>query len=191
MRREVLLDAAEAVIAERGDDVGMSAVGERAGFTRSAVYAVFDSRDDLLDQVAGRHVARIEHSVGVAVADVDDLREQTRLVISVLAAWIVDHDHLAATLASRMCGGAGPGSIARLIEDVVRRELGQVGGNPRAAAPWARAVVGAIWAAVHGHADSGEGVDELVDHLTDLIWQGISRAADVAWPAVRAKVRHQ
>lgn len=180
-RREDLLDAAEAVIAEWGDDFGMGAVGERAGFARSAVYAVFECRNDLLDQVAGRQVTRIRNGVVAAVVDVDDPREQTRSAISVLAWWIVNHEQLAATLAPRMCGGVGPGSIAGQIEDVLGRALIQVGGNPRAAAPWSHAVVGATWAAVQWRSDSGGvRVGELINQVTELIWEGIGGATDTS-----------
>lgn len=65
--RQKVLDAAAQVFAELGmDNASVEAICERAGFTRGAFYSNFDSKDDLVIQLADR----------VARARVDSVRER-------------------------------------------------------------------------------------------------------------------
>jgi AcrR family transcriptional regulator len=58
-RREHLLDAAKAVVAEEGfHAVSIEAVARRAGITRPIVYRHFDDLPDLLDALVERETAR-------------------------------------------------------------------------------------------------------------------------------------
>lgn len=57
--RERVLDAAEQLFAERGfAATSVAAVAERAGFTKGAVYANFDGKDDLVLALFSRRVTR-------------------------------------------------------------------------------------------------------------------------------------
>ncbi|ORM28676.1 TetR/AcrR family transcriptional regulator [Williamsia sp. 1135] len=176
-RREQLLDAAEAEIAAHGTDFGLAGVASRAGLTRSAVYAAFADRDDLLTELTRRHTDRIIVGIASALNDVDEPRAQTRATVDVLARWMEENSKLAAVLAPRMQSGVGDSHVTGFLEQVLQVGFEQVGGNPRAAAPWARALVGAIWTTVAwwGKARTMDRV-ELVDHVTDLVWEGFAGA---------------
>lgn len=179
-RREQLLDAAEAEIALHGGDFGLAGVAHRAGLTRSAVYAAFDDRDDLLTALTRRHADRIVVGIAAVVNDVDDPRLQTRGTVDVLARWMEANAQLAVVLAPRMQAGVGDSQVTGFLERVLEIGFTQVGGDTRAAAPWARALVGAIWTAVAwwGKTRTMERV-EVVDHVTDLIWGGFAGAGGV------------
>lgn len=180
-RREAVLDATEIEMAEHGEQFGLSAIGQRLGYARSALYAVFDNRDELLDALAARHADRLARDTASALAAVGDSREQTTVVVGVLVGWITHHRHLAVALPPRMGAGASRPRLTDPIEDALEQALLQAGGDSRAAAPWAHAVVGAAWAAAlwHTEIDCMDG-NQLVEHITNLIWRGLatSIAAD-------------
>ena len=174
-RREELLDAAEAEIIEHGVDFGLAGVAKRAGLTRSAVYAAFADRSDLLSALAQRHTQNLVLEVGTMVNTLHDPKEQTRSVIDILARWMEDNSKLAVVLAPRMQVGVGSAEVTGFIEKVLHIALTQLGADARASGPWAPALVGAIWAAVERWSTSPT-MDraELVDHITSLIWAGFA-----------------
>lgn len=193
-RREELLDAAELEIAGQGSDFGLAGVAKRAGLTRSAVYAAFTDRDDLLAALTRRHAGRITADMAVVLNEVKDPRAQTRATVDVLARWMEDNAELSAVLAPRMQAGVGDSQVTGFLEHVLDIGFTQVDGNRRAAAPWARAVIGAIWTAVQWWSETRT-MDrtELVDHVTDLIWEGFSGVggAAVTLPDIPAPKRDQ
>ncbi|MFX0580926.1 TetR/AcrR family transcriptional regulator [Nocardia nepalensis] len=68
-RREQLLDAALAIVAEEGfTSVSIAAVAERGGVTRPVVYDSFGSRDELLEELIERETARMAAAVERSVA---------------------------------------------------------------------------------------------------------------------------
>jgi AcrR family transcriptional regulator len=174
-RREELLDAAEAEIIENGVDFGLAGVAKRAGLTRSAVYAAFADRSDLLAALAQRHTQNLVYEVGTMVNTLTEPKEQTRSVIDILARWMEENRTLAAVLAQRMQLGVGTAEVTGFIENVLYIALDQLGVNTRAAGPWARALVGAIWTAVDWWSKTRT-MDraELVDDVTELIWAGFA-----------------
>jgi len=64
--RQALVDAAELCLAERGLDVTMAQVAQRAGVTRTVLYRHFDGRDELIVAVAA-HV--MDGYVATLIAD--------------------------------------------------------------------------------------------------------------------------
>lgn len=191
-RREELLDAAELEIAGHGSDFGLAGVAKRAGLTRSAVYAAFTDRDDLLTALTRRHANRITADMAAVLNEVKDPRVQTRATVDVLARWMEDNPQLSAVLAPRMQAGVGDSQVTGFLEYIFDIAFTQIDGNRRAAAPWARAVIGAIWTAVQWWSETRTMErGELVDHVTDLIWEGFSGVggAAVSLPDVHAPKR--
>ncbi|MEV6558725.1 helix-turn-helix domain-containing protein [Nocardia sp. NPDC051756] len=71
-RKEQLLDAALALIGERGfADVSIAAVAERGGVTRPVVYDSFAGRDDLLHELIERESARLRAAVDRSMAGIE------------------------------------------------------------------------------------------------------------------------
>ena len=181
VRREAILDAAELEIAEHGCHFGLGAVGERLGYARSALYAAFDGRDDLFEALAARHADRLTREIAAVLAGVDGGRERTRLVVEIVIGWVENHGHLATALAPRLFNGTGGSSVTAPIQDALHHGLGLSGRDGRAAAPWAHALIGAVWAAAQwGEATGGVDCVELVEHLTELIWGGLAASVTAA-----------
>lgn len=145
------------------------------------MYAAFADRDHLLTELTRRHSDRIVAAIASVVNDVNDPRLQTRGMVDVLAHWMEANSQLAVVLAPRMQAGVGDSQVTGFLEHVLEVGFDQVGGDIRAAAPWARALVGAIWTAVAwwGKTRTMDRV-EVVDHVTDLVWGGFAGAGGAA-----------
>ncbi|MFM9378470.1 TetR family transcriptional regulator [Gordonia sp. VNK21] len=181
VRREELLDAAERAIGRSGPDVSLAQVADEAGLTRSAVYAAFADREALVSALARRHSEQVVQRLWEVTRQVEDPREQTRLSVEVLAAWFDENPDLATMLDRHDENRSGrqgrrsfiASSLAEILEDGFRAR----GLDPAPAATWARGLVGAVSSAVRWWAQTREvGRDELVEHLTALIWSGFDGA---------------
>ena len=169
----------------RGPKLSLVEVAREAGLTRSAVYAAFPDKDALVAALARRQTRRIIDDVAKVVGSEGDPRAQTRAAVDCLCRWVDDEPNVSAALASSMRSGAVVDDLANWLEIVLTVGFDQLGGNPRAAGPWARAVLGAISTAVFWWArERTMSRDELVDHLTALIWSGFAGAggASLAMP---------
>jgi AcrR family transcriptional regulator len=81
-RRDALLDAALALVAEGdSDSVSMEAVAERAGVSRPLVYKHFANRNELLGAVYQREAAMLHAELSAAVAAADGVADRFRALI--------------------------------------------------------------------------------------------------------------
>jgi AcrR family transcriptional regulator len=81
-RRELLLDAAAALVADGAiDTLSMEAVAERAGVSRPLVYKHFANRDELLGAVYRREAAALHDQLTAEVAAADDLEDMFRALV--------------------------------------------------------------------------------------------------------------
>ncbi|MFE5846283.1 TetR/AcrR family transcriptional regulator [Streptomyces niveus] len=177
--RAALLDAAEALVRERGaDGWSLREASARVGVSSSAAYHHFASRDALVRalrrRVLGELGERLSQEVGRTAGPVAGADHQRRLVAvgRTYVQWAVEDPSVA-----RLAFGAGapatgdPASDSTSDaatpphpHDVLDAELDrlvEVGGLPAAARPGADFVV---WAAVHG--------------LATLLVDGLARLAD-------------
>ncbi|WP_432968891.1 TetR/AcrR family transcriptional regulator [Dactylosporangium sp. CA-233914] len=84
-RRERILDAAEALVLDRGfDAMSVAAVAERAGIAKGAVYREFESKHDVLDAVLRRGTERINARAAELVGDSPRLSDAYRCAVQVL-----------------------------------------------------------------------------------------------------------
>lgn len=173
-RRESLLDAAERAITRSGADVSVSQVAAEAGLTRSAVYAAFDDRDAVIDALAARHSRRIVAQMQSVATDSVHAHAQTRAAVDLLAAWFDENPTLAPILSVRWRTD-GRSFVETTVAEVLRAGFATRGLDAAPAPVWARAMVGAVAASVEWWADTREiSRDELVDHVTSLLWSGLS-----------------
>lgn len=107
-RRDTIQCAAQRVIARRGlAGASMAAIAEEAGVAKGTLYLYFESRDDLLDQAAGRIFDDLLARLGGVLADARPLRESLReLVRTKLAFFDENQEFLRVYMALRL-GGAG------------------------------------------------------------------------------------
>lgn len=199
--RAALLDAAEALVRERGaDGWSLREASARVGVSSSAAYHHFASRDALVRalrrRVLGELGERLSQEVGRAAGREAGGDHQRRLVAvgRTYVRWAVDDPSVA-----RLAFGAGapaagdPASdstsdaaTAPHPHDVLDAELDllvEVGGLPAAARPGADFVV---WAAVHGLATL------LVDGLARLDDpRAVAREAERVVRAVLTGLTHE
>ncbi|MUM23682.1 TetR/AcrR family transcriptional regulator [Mycobacterium sp. CBMA271] len=89
LRAETLLDAAERAIRTSGGTVSIADVAREAGFARSACYAVFPTKADLLRALSRRHADRVitgSWQEGMVGKPRDQLRAFANLVIDWITA---------------------------------------------------------------------------------------------------------
>lgn len=199
--RAALLDAAEALVRERGaDGWSLREASARVGVSSSAAYHHFASRDALVRalrrRVLGELGERLSQEVGRTAGPEAGADHQRRLVAvgRTYVQWAVDDPSVA-----RLAFGAGapaagdPASdstsdaaTAPHPHDVLDAELDllvEVGGLPAAARPGADFVV---WAAVHGLATL------LVDGLARLDDpRAVAREAERVVRAVLTGLTHE
>jgi len=181
LRRDELLDAAERSLRKGGPDLSLVDVAREAGLTRPAIYAAFPDKDSLVLALAQRQAHRIIAEIGVVVRSVGDPRGQTRAAVDCLCRWVDEEPSISAALTSRIRSTSVSEELARWLESVLTAGFRQLGADGAAAGPWARALVGAVSAAVFWWAtDRAMSRAELVDHLTALIWSGFAGAGGAA-----------
>ncbi|EST32994.1 TetR/AcrR family transcriptional regulator [Streptomyces niveus] len=176
--RAALLDAAEALVRERGaDGWSLREASARVGVSSSAAYHHFASRDALVralrQRVLGELGERLGQEVGRTSGPEAGADHQRRLVAvgRTYVQWAVDDPSVArlafgagASAGDQASGATSDAATSLHPHDVLDAELDllvEVGGLPAAARPGADFVV---WAAVHG--------------LATLLVDGLARLGD-------------
>jgi AcrR family transcriptional regulator len=207
--RNALLDAAEALIRERGaDGWSLREATARVGVAPSAAYHHFDSRDALVRALADRVIARVgEHLSDAAAAAHGSLQQPLIAVGREYVRWAVQDPAVA-----RVAFAAGRTEPAARISPhphhVLAAELDRLaraGALPASARPGAEFV---IWAAMHGLAvlladglvrlDSPQAIDREAERVLSAVLTGLAAEPppSPAWPVPRsahseALARHQ
>ncbi|MET4922432.1 TetR/AcrR family transcriptional regulator [Streptomyces sp. PSRA5] len=212
--RNALLDAAEALVRERGvDGWSLREASARVGVSSSAAYHHFASRDALVRALRRRVLARLGERLSRAVgrtADPEaDTDHQRRLVAigRTYVQWAVEDPSVA-----RLAFGAGAADpdtdrgsdsdsasgVTPHPHDLLDAELDRLvaaGGLPEAARPGADFVV---WAAIHGLAtllvdglarlDERQAVAREAERVVRAVLTGLTREAvpPENWPTVRS-----
>ncbi|MGJ5179277.1 TetR/AcrR family transcriptional regulator [Bradyrhizobium oligotrophicum] len=129
-RREQLLDAAAALIAESGlAAVSMHAAAERAGASIGSVYHFFRDKDQMLDALAERHDAELQPAFDRVLqrTDADWIAMPPAEIIEQLIGWairyFVRHPDALATL--DLHDKTMHGEFKALIDRVLRAKLGE------------------------------------------------------------------
>lgn len=206
--RTALLDAAEALVRERGaDGWSLREASARVGVSSSAAYHHFASRDALVRALRRRVLAelgeRLSEDVGRAAGPEVSADHQRRLVAvgRTYVQWAVEDPSVA-----RLAFGAGApagdstsdSATSPHPHDILDAELDrlvEVGGLPAAARPGADFVV---WAAVHGLAtllvdglarlDDPRAVAREAERVVRAVLTGLTREAapSQGWPTPRS-----
>ncbi|KUI01004.1 TetR family transcriptional regulator [Mycobacterium sp. IS-3022] len=170
-RRAALLDAAERAIRAKGPAVGLTDIAAEAGFVRSAVYAMYPSREALLAALSERTAARLLNEITRRAAGSTDLRHRMALFFDVICGWIAAEPQIHRALS----GDPASGVFEQLAAAVEAMLVSAFAGDTRgpAAAPWSRAIVGSAVAAAEWWRRTGSmSRTDLVEHLTTLCWDG-------------------
>ncbi|MBO0774606.1 MAG: TetR/AcrR family transcriptional regulator [Actinobacteria bacterium] len=196
--RNALLDAAEALIRERGaDGWSLREASARVGVAPSAAYHHFDSRDALVRALADRVVARVGERLSGAAATAHGGQQPLIAVGREYVRWAVEDPAVA-----RVAFAAGRTEPATRISphphDVLAAELDRLaaaGGLPASARPGAEFV---IWAAMHGlgvlvadglvRLDSPQAIDREAERVLTAVLTGLAAEPppSPAWPMPRS-----
>lgn len=175
-RRDALLDAASSVMRESGT-VTMSAVAERTGLSRTAVYEYYRSSADLIaDVLVDELAAWIDH-LEEAIDGIEDPRERLVTWIRAALAYVQDGRHALV----RAAGDATLPPVRRaqvqtLHRDlaapvyVALREIGVTDAERLASYVW-----GVVEAATR-HIESGRAADDEVDAAIAFALAGVDLA---------------
>jgi AcrR family transcriptional regulator len=167
----VLLDAAERAIRQKGPAAGLMDIAAEAGFVRSAVYAMFPNREALIGALSDRTAQRLLGEITRRADGSTDLRQRMALFFTVICEWIAEEPDLHRALASDPANGVFE-RLAAAVEFMLAAASAD-GAGARAAAPWARAIVGsAVSAAEWWCRTRTLALSELVEDLTALCWEG-------------------
>jgi AcrR family transcriptional regulator len=197
--RNALLDAAEALIRERGPDGwSLREVTARVGVAPSAAYHHYDSRDALVRALADRVIARVGERLGAAATAAHGGPQQPLIAVGrEYVRWAVEDPAVA-----RVAFAAGRTEPATRISphphDVLAAELDRLadaGGLPASARPGAEFV---IWAAMHGLAvlvagdlvrlDTPQAIDRQAERVLGAVLTGLAAEPPPfpPWPVGRS-----
>jgi AcrR family transcriptional regulator len=197
--RSALLDAAEALIRERGvDGWSLREACARIGVSPSAAYHHFDSRDALVRALSERVLARLGERLRRAAGRARGGQQQRLIAVGrSYVGWALEDPAVA-----RLTFGAGRAEPATPVSphphDVLVAELDRLvdhGALTAAARPGAEFIV---WAALHGlaillidgliHLDNHRDVDRQVERLIQTVLTGLAHEPppSPAWPTPRS-----
>jgi len=197
--RNALLDAAEALIRDRGaDGWSLREASAQVGVSPSAAYHHFESRDALVDALSDRVIARLGERLSDAAATAHGGPQQPLIAVGRgYVRWAVEDPELA-----RLAFAHGRTEPATLISphphDVLAAELDRLaaaGGLPASARPGAEFVV---WAAMHGlvmlladglvRLDSPQAIDREAERIVRAVLTGLEAEPppSPAWPVPRS-----
>lgn len=177
--REALLDAAEALVRERGvDGWSLREVSARVGVSPSAAYHHFRSRDDLVGTLAHRVLGQLGQRVRHAArhAHGDEPRQRLIALARSYVRWMMD-DPAVAALSFRARHTKPETPISPHPQDVLDDELERLG--------LSRDTGLLFWAAIHGQAvllaeglvrlDGARAVDQQTERLVRAVLTGLEQ----------------
>jgi AcrR family transcriptional regulator len=177
--REQLLAAALRVIRSDGPEVTMDDVAAAAGVSKPIVYRDIGDKDALVAALAARFVDQLNEAVERSTVQGAEGRET--FVASMRAALeVIDEERNLFLFVT--AGGPGTESVRLLIDRSSSRMIEQFsemrtasGLDPLPARTWAYATVGAIQIVATMWLRDGYGNrDDIADHLTQLMWPGLT-----------------
>jgi AcrR family transcriptional regulator len=177
--REQLLAAALRVIRDDGPEVTMDDIAAAAGVSKPIVYRNIGDKDALVAALAERFVDQLNDAVERST--VQGAGGRATFVASMRATLeVIDQDRNLFLFVT--AGGPGTESERLLVDRSSSRMIAQFSAMRTAAGldslparPWAYATVGAIQVVAMMWLRDGYGErDDIADHLTQLMWPGLT-----------------
>lgn len=184
-KRERLLAAAIGVVRREGPAVSMGEIAHEAGVTKPIVYRVFGDREGLTRAIADRFADELSSNLQRAIEQAPDDRSRVSGAIDAYLSFIEQDPAIIRFLITRSLdqieetGIAMSGFVRRvgqLITEAIGEAMRQRGLDSGSAEPWAYAIVGAVHMAGDWWLERRTMPrDRLVEYLTSLVWDGMSR----------------
>ncbi|MBY4127445.1 TetR/AcrR family transcriptional regulator [Rhodococcus fascians] len=191
-RRRKLLDCTLAAIREHGYDVGMDDIAAANGVSKTVLYKHFTDKKGLADAAMARYVeTALIPRIQDAISDDLDEYHLTRAVISAYVTTVAaDPDVYIYVHTNNAVSGnqdiitAAEELIADLLGTVIADRFHEREFSTAGSMPIAFAMIGAVRLASHWWIfDRMMTADELIDHLTLMVWGGIAGIARAAGSA--------
>lgn len=192
-RRAELLDAANRVVLRDGPEASMNAIAAEAGITKPILYRHFGDKSGLYRALARRHTDAMLDACRTAIDSVHERRHRVEATLDAYLAAIEAHPQVYRFLmhpADEDGDEDKPFDIGRHVSPLLRRlgeELAQViidrlDPGPRGelvARVWGHGIVGMMHSAGDWWlAERPCTRQELVRHLTDLLWARLTEVPD-------------
>lgn len=184
LRTEDLLDAAERAIRMSGGTVSIAEVAREAGFARSACYAIFPTKADLLRALSRRHADRVitgSWQQGMVGKPRDQLRAFANLVID----WIVAEPELYIALDRDLTAKERlDHGIFDLVAEVAEEHLCAMvpDDRMRQVAPiWSRLAIGGVLMVINWWTNTPRMTrEELVGYVVEAFASGVTNVPSFA-----------
>jgi AcrR family transcriptional regulator len=180
--------AARQAIARLGPDASMTAIAGVAGYTKPALYAVFEDKASLADALAAEVSGELAVRIGSLVANDRQLPAALRGAIDAFCQFVEDEPALFRFLVQ---GAAGFGrslgerrllvSVGEQVGALLAEGLEMAGADPTPAATLGYALMGSVFMAADWWVDARTvSRAELVDQLTVFVGSGLAPFAGQA-----------
>jgi len=182
-RREELLDGAERAIRRIGPQASMEELAAEAGITKPILYSHFGDRAGLADALAERTADLLINTLGDSLDEAAQMGDPHGVVTKAFEAFcsfIESEPSIYRFLVRTSLDEPNPVSsrlvtqIASRISSHLERAMKAAGVDPSPAEPWGFAIVGMGFVAAEWWLDRRSMTKEqLIDHLTNLVWGGL------------------
>lgn len=180
--REVLLTAAETLIAQSGPAVSLDAIALAAGVTKPILYRGVGDRDTLVTALAERLNDRMAREVRASVAAATSAEDAVHRLVSGYLGHAVRSRNLYLYVSG---GGASEDRVSELLRlaDMTTREFATSiaayrtsrGGNADVAMTWAYALVGALhYVTLWLLRDASLDAETIAQQVTQMLWSGFN-----------------
>lgn len=179
--RQLVLDAAERVIARDGSGVSLEAIAIEAGVTKPIVYARVGGRTELANALAERLADRLIAAAQVAIHGRPPGRATLAAMFEANLTTVAAHRELFLYVT----GGTSDETPKRTLYLAERSTAPMAkqltawrtrqGLDPAVAEPWSYAVIGMLQlTSLWWISKSDRTAEQLADHLAELTWSGLS-----------------
>ena len=190
--RTQLLAAAERVIRTDGPDVTMEAIASAATVTKPILYRSVGDRDALVAALAELFVDRINVAASAALTTARTPRDQLRSLVAAFVGVVVNDRNLYLFVTAGGSNDDRLGQALRLadrsalpIAEQLAMQRTAAGKDPAVALAWAYGLIGTLqFVTLWWLRDGTLAPNQLVDHVTELLWSGVGSTEDRV-PAVR------
>jgi AcrR family transcriptional regulator len=185
MYHELIFDSAEAVFGRKGyEGATMQDIADEAGVSLKTVYATYESKQDLYDQIMRDRASGLVALLGAAVETAEDPLEQIACIVEAYVAFVFENENwLRIHLRTRVAWAFRPPdakvavswAVARDIYSGVLRSGMESGlfyaGEPEETAVLVQSVmqVQMARAVEQGHDDPGEVAEAMMVHIRRLL----------------------
>jgi AcrR family transcriptional regulator len=179
-RREELLDAADRVVRRSGPEVPMDEIAAEAGITKPILYRHFGDKDGLYEALAERYIAELAQAIR-SVAQTGNGRSRLAAGIDAYLSHIEREPERYRFLLAAV---ERPGTSSLVAEfrrgqvadcaGATEANLRRAGFDPEIGELWAHCVSGMVRSAGIWWLESRSlSREQLGDHLTALLWEGV------------------